>query len=67
KSQKHSFVILSDSEESDIIEILCRSAPQNDTAWTIYEFIKIVSATLLLQSRVTNKGQPVAINMPTLP
>ncbi|MCD6487048.1 MAG: hypothetical protein J7K35_06965, partial [Syntrophobacterales bacterium] len=39
KSQKHSFVILSDSEESDIIEILCRSAPQNDTAWTFYECV----------------------------
>jgi len=39
KSQKHSFAILSDSEESDIIEILCRSAPQNDTAWTFYRFV----------------------------
>ena len=35
------FVILSDSEEFDIIEILRRSAPQNDTAWTFYECIKI--------------------------
>ena len=30
KSEKYSFVILSDSEESDIIEILRRFAPQND-------------------------------------
>jgi len=39
KSEKHSFVILSDSEESNIIEILRRSAPQNDTTWTFYEGI----------------------------
>jgi len=39
KSEKHSFVILSDSEEYDIIEILRRSAPQNDTTWAFYEYI----------------------------
>ena len=32
-------VILSDSEESDIIEILRRSAPQNDTVWSFYETV----------------------------
>ena len=42
KSEKHSFVILSDSEESDIIEILLRSAPQNDTTWAFYECINIL-------------------------
>ncbi|MCD6152353.1 MAG: hypothetical protein J7J07_00370 [Syntrophobacterales bacterium] len=41
KSEKHSFVILRDSEESDIIEILRRFAPQNDTAWTFYECIEV--------------------------
>ena len=41
KSEKHSFVILRDSEESDIIEILRRYAPQNDTAWTFYECIEV--------------------------
>ena len=41
KSEKHPFVILSDSEESDIIEILRRSTPQNDTARIFYESIKL--------------------------
>ena len=48
KSEKHSFVILvsrspeyneGDNEGCDIIEILRRSALQDDTVWTFYEGI----------------------------
>jgi len=36
-----------DSEESDIIEIIRRSAHQNDTVWALYEFTKFELAVFI--------------------
>jgi hypothetical protein len=51
-----SAVILSDSEESNIIEILRRSAPQNDTVWTFYECLKLYSDALLFALSFSGLG-----------
>jgi len=59
---------MSDSEESDIIEILRRSAPQSNTVWTFYECIKfyLFSFSGMYKNSVTTQVHSSVVQGPTI-